>query len=146
MKAPDTDAVIQKLKALTNSELNYVRRLQLPVEAPQEMFCRNLWLRNLAGLEWGRRNGWWQAYGEDGPDPPAIQINAEDFEGKLMAHVMVAAGFFTSVGEAKRNGWDKPVVAGRYKVGRRKALEILTNAHRDSHQENLGKSRVCDEK
>jgi len=33
-------------------------------------------------------------------------------EGWLMAHVLKALGGFASVGEARRNGWDKPIETG----------------------------------
>jgi hypothetical protein len=33
-------------------------------------------------------------------------------EGWLMAHVLKALGGFGSVGEARRNGWDKPIESG----------------------------------
>jgi hypothetical protein len=45
-----------------------------------------------------------------------------------LAHVMFAAGLFQSVGEARRNGWDRPIPAGfaEFKVGKhRKSVAIL---------------------
>ena len=30
----------------------------------------------------------------------------------IMAHIMVAAGIFTSVSQARKNGWDKPIPKG----------------------------------
>ncbi len=38
----------------------------------------------------------------------------------LMAHIMVELGVFKSVGEAKRNGWDKPLEEGAFTVTKKK--------------------------
>ena len=51
---------------------------------------------------------------------PPIIVAAADHAGRTMAHVMVSVGAFASVGEAKRNGWNKPVAPGDYTVGRKK--------------------------
>lgn len=51
-------------------------------------------------------------------DGPFIELE----DHWLLAHVMHAAGVFKSVGEAKRNGWDKPVPKGwsQFTVTKRK--------------------------
>ena len=84
-------------------------------------------MRALAGLEYGRRQGWWRAYTEDGPLPNPKQVRAADYEGKTMAHVMADAGFFPSVSQARKNGWDRPVITGQFKVGKNwvKCVEII---------------------
>jgi hypothetical protein len=41
------------------------------------------------------------------------------FEFASMAHVMFKAGLFKSVSDAKRNGWNKPVEKGKFKVGKK---------------------------
>ena len=53
-------------------------------------------------------------------------FSLKDFQPNenLMAHVMAKAGFFKSVSEAKKNGWNKPLEAGVFKVGKQKKLEI----------------------
>ena len=59
---------------------------------------------------------------EDGPFKP-IEF------GWSLAHIMHAAGIFPSVGQAKKNNWDKPIPAGysEYTVTKRKVkIYILT--------------------
>lgn len=46
----------------------------------------------------------------------------------LMAHLMVDLGFFSSVSQAKKNGWDKPLELGQHELGSKKKrinVEIL---------------------
>lgn len=38
----------------------------------------------------------------------------------LVAHIMETLGIFKSVGEAKRNGWDKPIEIGKFCVTKKK--------------------------
>lgn len=40
-------------------------------------------------------------------------------EGSLMAHACAKLGLFKSVSEARKNGWNKPLAVGEYKVGKR---------------------------
>jgi hypothetical protein len=49
--------------------------------------------------------------------------------GATMAHLMAEAGLFKSVGDAKRNGWDKPVPPGysQYRVGKRKVWIVVVS-------------------
>lgn len=61
----------------------------------------------------------------DENDGPFLDLPAE----WSMAHVMHAAGVFTSVGQARRNGWDRPVPRGfdKFTVGKRRlAVYTLT--------------------
>jgi hypothetical protein len=90
----------------------------------QERFLLEVRRRNLFGLEHGRRQGWWPGWTNDGPWKPTVALLG-DWTGRTMAHVMAATGFFASVGDARRNGWNKPVEAGLFRVGQR-WLEIVT--------------------
>jgi hypothetical protein len=49
--------------------------------------------------------------------------------GWKLAHVMHAAGLFSSVGEARRNGWDRPIDAGfsSFVVGKRRRTVAILN-------------------
>jgi tyrosyl-tRNA synthetase len=61
-----------------------------------------------------------------GPEALAPEIQEfsrsvfEAHDKKLMAHIVVAAGIFKSVSEAKRNGWDKPIETGEFCLTKRK--------------------------
>ena len=46
---------------------------------------------------------------EQGVIPEVTPITDED---KSMAHLLARLGKFSSVGDAKRNGWDKPIPTG----------------------------------
>lgn len=43
-----------------------------------------------------------------------------DPEDKTMAHLLARLGKFKSVGEARRNGWDRPIPSGwhEFKIGK----------------------------
>jgi hypothetical protein len=47
----------------------------------------------------------------------------------LMAHIMVEAGLFNSVSNARKNGWNKPIPNGFWqkKVGKMKILISILN-------------------
>lgn len=75
---------------------------------------------NIAAL--ARLHGW--DLDEDGlPLPLTKQFSKAAMEAenkKLMAHVVVEMGIFKSVGDAKRNGWDKPIELGDFCLTKRK--------------------------
>jgi tyrosyl-tRNA synthetase len=55
------------------------------------------------------------------PDVPVFSKSTlESQNKKLMAHVVVEAGVFNSVSDAKRNGWDKPIETGDFCLTKRK--------------------------
>jgi tyrosyl-tRNA synthetase len=54
------------------------------------------------------------------PDVPVFSKSTlESQNKKLMAHVVVEAGVFKSVSDAKRNGWDKPIETGDFCLTKR---------------------------
>jgi hypothetical protein len=112
------------LRTIPDDELEALRTARLPVDAPHDVFMAALITRNEAGLEYGRRQGWWQDYQHD-PLPPRKTVKASDYASKTMAHVMVDAGFFGSVSDARRNGWNKPVTKGLHAVGKTKIVEVV---------------------
>jgi hypothetical protein len=59
-------------------------------------------------------------------------LDEEEFiviEGNLLAHVVAAAEIFPSVGQARKNGWDKPIPAGysEYIAGKHKKRICVLN-------------------
>lgn len=45
----------------------------------------------------------------------------------LLAHVMAKAGIFPSVGQARKNGWNKPLTTGSWTVTKKKIkIEVVT--------------------
>lgn len=54
---------------------------------------------------------------------PMISFSKSQLEAdkkNLMAHIMLELRIFKSVGEAKRNGWDKPIELGEFCVTKKK--------------------------
>jgi hypothetical protein len=49
--------------------------------------------------------------------------------GWRLSHIMHTAGLFNSVGDAKRNGWDRPIPAGfsMFTVGKRRRQVAILN-------------------
>lgn len=75
------------------------------------------------GIEQGAKNGWWDIDDNGDPQRPATKISIADMVADnkpLMAHLMVDLGFFPSVSQARKNGWDKPLELGRHELGPRK--------------------------
>lgn len=52
-------------------------------------------------------------------DTPLIRLEESD---RSMAHLLVRLGKFSSVGEAKKNGWDRPIPMGwnHFAIGKNK--------------------------
>ena len=64
-----------------------------------------------------------------GTGSPTHTFSLSDFAGvknPLMAHVMAEAGSFPSVGQARKNGWDKPLAVGEWTVTKKKIKIIVT--------------------
>jgi hypothetical protein len=74
-------------------------------------------------------------------DGEIIPLNQEF---STMAHIMARAGFFRSVGEARKNGWNKPIPSGFSKLvvgkgDRMKVIFILADSpiwHKDMIDDN----------
>lgn len=117
---------LEDLKLLTDSQLDDLREWsKLGYLEDHDTFMFLLKRANLAGREIGRRLGWWDEYDADGPIPPAKTVSMANYAGKTMAHVMADVGFFVSIGEARKNGWNKPVETGIFKVGKHKRVKII---------------------
>jgi len=79
--------------------------------------------RNQEGVIEGHLNGWWDLDENGNMAAPAQVFKISDFtdvKNPLMAHVMVAMGIFPSVGQARKNGWDNPLVVGEWTVTKKK--------------------------
>lgn len=75
------------------------------------------------GLILGVASGWFESFDEETLDPipfPKIFKKSDYNDKATMAHIMREAGIFTSIGEARRAGWDKPIVVGDYIIGKKK--------------------------
>lgn len=57
--------------------------------------------------------------------PTFSKKELEEANETTMAHVLVKVGVFKSAGEAKRNGWNKPIEVGEYCVTKRKVKFII---------------------
>lgn len=72
----------------------------------------------------GMDRGWWEIDPINMvPTRPAIKVSIADMQAQnkpLMAHLMADLGFFPSVGQARKNGWDKPLELGRHELGPKK--------------------------
>lgn len=67
--------------------------------------------------------------GQPLPKMRRFQRTALEAEGKTtMAHVMFDLGAFASVGEAKRNGWNKPLVIGTHSAAKKTISFKITDS------------------
>jgi hypothetical protein len=83
-------------------------------ETPEQWLTR-LKLNNTAALHHGIEQGWWDAVENDKPIKYIQLIYKTD---QTFAHIFSAAKLFSSIGEAKRAGWNKPATNGTYKIGK----------------------------
>ncbi len=66
----------------------------------------------------------------DGSPPGGYKFETFD-DSAIMAHLVAKAGAFKSVGDARRNGWDKPIPEGYsdHTIGKRKIQVNILNKH-----------------
>ncbi len=86
-------------------------------------FMENLRRQNREGVIEGFLEGWWDLDEDGNMAAPAQVFRISDFaevKNPLMAHVMAKAGIFTSVGQARKNGWNKPLTTGEWTVTKKK--------------------------
>ena len=80
-------------------------------------------LDNSEKLQLGAQAGWWDIDAQGNPVRPAMKVSIAELQNQgkvLMAHLMVDLGFFPSVSQARKNGWDKPLELGRHELGPKK--------------------------
>ena len=70
-------------------------------------------------MVFGAQQGWWTDWDEIGPFK-TIKMNVA--EHPTLAHAVVAIGMFTSVTQARKNGWDKPMEAGKFTFKKRRVV------------------------
>lgn len=75
----------------------------------------------------GTEMGWWEVDQDGNMLAPTIVVDSKQLpENAVMAHVMKEAKIFDSVGEARRNGWNKPLTKGVITVTKRKIrIEVI---------------------
>lgn len=85
-------------------------------------------IRDEAGLDKidGFFEGWWCLDEAGNMIAPPKKFKISDFpDNAVMAHVVAAAGIFPSVSQARKNGWDKPLVAGEFVLTKKKIRIIV---------------------
>lgn len=89
---------------------------------------KTAWLKgveksNAKAIKQGADRGWWDIDADGNPQKKAVRFSISEMVSQnkpLMAHLMVELGFFPSVGQARKNGWDKPLELGRHELGPKK--------------------------
>ena len=98
------------------------------INETKEEFLTRIREENLRFLDNGIKMGWWESVdkvkGEPIPFPKKIKIS-ELKEGANMGDVMFEAGAFTSATQARKNGWNKPLEKGIFKIGKNKRIELV---------------------
>jgi len=86
-------------------------------------FMEDLRRRNEEAIIEGFLDGWWDLDEDGNMVAPAQVFHISDFaevKNPLLAHVMAKAGIFSSVGQARKNGWEKPLTVGEWCVTKKK--------------------------
>ena len=94
-------------------------------EHPKEhaAFLEKIRKRNQEEVIEGFLDGWWDLDDDGNMIAPVQTFKLSDFDDvkvPMMAHVMAKAGIFTSIGQARKNGWYKPLVEGEWIVTKKK--------------------------
>lgn len=127
-----------KSKKLLIAELEKLPPKPIPTEAEREAtekwfvelnVRKNKWLAEMATL------GWWDLKEDESGDLVPVSkakvVFISDFpENATMAHVMHSCGLFKSIGDARRNGWNRPIEVGVFTVGKLKT-QIKIEAKRE---------------
>ena len=96
-------------------------------ERKQEFLDRIREENNLAKID-GFFEGWWELDEDGNIAAPPQKFKISDFpENAVMAHVVAAAGIFPSVSQARKNGHDKPLVAGEFVLTKKKIRIIVVD-------------------
>ena len=86
-------------------------------------FMEDIRRRNQEGVIEGFLMGWWDLDEDGNMASPAQVFKMSDFAdvtNPTLAHIMAKAGIFPSVGQARKNGWNKPLVEGEWSVTKKK--------------------------
>lgn len=101
----------QFLRLCSDEQIDQMRNLIWYKEKTNEECICLLKFRNHVGYEYGYRQGWWKDYDVD---RPVLVLEGNNFQS--MAHIMVHAGVFDSITNARKNGWNKPVTIGDIEI------------------------------
>lgn len=121
--------VVQKETMLAERQANHERVLERGRKQREEdpiaheKFMQDIKQRHRDEVIEGWLDGWWDLDDNFEPIQMPQVFFIEDFaeiRNPLMAHVMAKAGIFPSVGQARKNGWDKPLTIGAWRVTKRK--------------------------
>ncbi|NJO61082.1 MAG: hypothetical protein HC836_23310 [Richelia sp. RM2_1_2] len=124
------DDPVSKTKRAANEE-HFRRHVALVREKEtdpsiQERFMAELRQRQCDDLIDGFFEGWWDLDENGQRLAPAQKFKMSDFPSNaLMAHVIAAAGIFPSVSQARKNGWDTPLVPGEFLVTKKKIRIVV---------------------
>ena len=97
-------------------------------ETEEEFRARNK--RNIKrGFDYGISQGWFESVDENDrplPFPIVLELRELEQEFTTLAQVFADIGVFPSIGEAKRNGWDKPLTVGEWDFPKKhKRIKII---------------------
>ncbi len=91
-------------------------------------FMKKIRHKNQENVIEGFLMGWWDLDENGEMLAPAKVFKLSDFadvKTPLMAHVMAKAEIFTSIGQARKNGWNTPLVVGEWTVGKNRTRVVI---------------------
>lgn len=100
-----------------------------------EEFLEHARQKSIEGAHRGVREGWWESVNERGePVPFPIKVLASSLPANAtMAHALAKANIFTSISEARKNGWNKPLEFGLLEFKRKKMrVQIIDDMNMDT--------------
>jgi len=83
----------------------------------KEDFIQFMKCKHMAHMELGRREGLWEDVTPNGdpiPFPMIVSIASLEPNETTMAHILAKLEIFPSVTQARKNGFDKPIVEGEF--------------------------------
>jgi hypothetical protein len=105
-----------KIKAEWELTISKIKQEWITLPQLHDTFLNEMKDKNSINMKTGQISGWWESIDERGnPVPFPIIVSVSDFGPKdTMAHVLAKLEIFPSVGEARKNGHNKPIKLGEY--------------------------------
>jgi len=111
----DIQQMNQMVRDAQAAQVQQIKNLFEKFPEIKQDFLNKIKKSNEEGMQRGADQGWWPSWDEKGPRPWPWELRLSDFKPhETMAHALVQIGVFESVGDARRNGWNKPITTGEW--------------------------------
>ena len=120
----------QERNRITSEEWNnrvIVQRMRQVIHPEEHAeFMSQLKASNILALQEGVKYGWWPSADDHKPAPWPLRVKISELEPNetTMAHIFAKLQIFESIGDARKNGWNKPATPGEHWF-RKKTVHVI---------------------